>query len=61
VNIFDKVCEFVGKDINRLLKDSIFVSQTLCDLVALILNVGSNLGKDERCVDQVIPIREDET
>lgn len=60
-HILDKVRKFLRKDTYRLFEDGIFVGQAFCNLIALVFNVGSNLGQNERRIDKVIAICKYET
>ena len=60
-HIFDKVRKFISKYTNRLFEDGIFVGQAFCNLIALVFDVGSDLGQNEGRVDKVIAICKYET
>lgn len=60
-HIVDKVRKLCAENINCLFEDGIFVGQAFCNLIALVLNVGSNLGQNEGRVDKVIAICKYET
>ena len=57
VDVLREVNELLFKEMQRLRDDKVLVSKSLCDLVALSLDVGTDLGEDQIRVDHQESLR----